>query len=458
MKKSKGLFTLSATIICACTMTACGGGSGNGANDGIKNTNKEIIAEAQTLSRDALFEKAAEEIGGGTLKFIGTSSRFKNAIDGFKAELAKYNPDCANMTITTDTAVDGEIYSKLCSEIDAGLTTGYDAALVQDGYQLQALGINTGNFLNYIPKEWSDASDTDKTKNANPFSLQYNMKTWMVNNGGSGADVVIDNIWDVTQSKFKGHIHTMDPNNENVNRDWLIMLTQKEWCDALEDAFNDSTNDNKSLDITKYDKYGEQKYAYAFIEGFLTNAVFYGDDGAARDAFMKDYGGLGWIVYSKIASVQETADVTKKNITIAALGKDISDGANPGDSKINGFGGFMYKHYLQIMPYTQHPWTSCAFINYLSTTPEGYAAWGKDIGDYPSMPSININRTKFGHGKLENYEFTQSDDGENVFPCLNDPASSWWEDKANVVIEDPAYIVTAYQDVNDFIKDVKTNK
>ena len=170
------------------------------------------------------------------------------------------------------------------------------------------------------------------------------------------------------------------------------------------------------------------------------------------------YGGLAWIVYSKIASIQETAEITKKNITIAALGKDISDGANPGDSKINGFGGFMYKHYLQIMPYTQHPWTSCAFINYLSTTKEGYAAWGKDIGDYPSMPSINIDRRKFGHGKLENYEFTQSDDGDNVFPCLNDPASSWWEDKANVVIEDPAYIVKAYQDVNGFIKDVKANK
>ena len=362
------------------------------------------------------------------------------------------------MEITTDTAVDGEIYSKLCSEIDAGLTTGYDAALVQDGYQLQALGINTGNFLNYIPKEWSDASDTDKTKNGNPFSLQYNMKTWMVNNGGSGADVVIDNIWDVTQSKFKNHIHTMDPNNENVNRDWLIMLTQKEWCDALEDAFNNPTNDNKSLDISKYDSYGDQKYAYAFIEGYLQNTVFYEDDGKARDGFMKDYGGLGWIVYSKIASIQETAEITKKNITIAALGKDISDGANPGDSKINGFGGFMYKHYLQIMPYTQHPWTSCAFINYLSTTKEGYAAWGKDIGDYPSMPSINIDRTKFGHGKLENYEFTQSDEGENVFPCLNDPASSWWEDEANVVVEDPAFIVTEYQNVNNFIKDVIARK
>ena len=285
MKKSKGLFTLSAAIICACTMTACGGN----ANDEIKNTNKEIISEAQTLSRDDLFKKAAEEIGGGQLKFIGTSSRFKNAIDGFKAELTKYNAACANMSITTHTAVDGEIYGKLCGEIDSGLTTGYDAALVQDGYQLQALG------------------------------LQYNMKTWMVNNGGKGADVVIDNIWDVTQAKFKSHIHTMDPNNENVNRDWLIMLTKDEWCDALEEAFNAPTNDNKSLDLTKYDKYGDQKYAYAFIENYLLNAQFYDDDGAARDAFMKDEGGLGWIVYSKIASIQESADITKRNITIAAL-------------------------------------------------------------------------------------------------------------------------------------------
>ena len=456
MRNSKGLFTLSAALICACTMTACGGGN---ENDDIKNTNKDIISEAQSLTRDELFKKAAEEIGGGTLKFIGTSSRFKNAIDGFKTELSKYNSACANMTITTDTAVDGEIYSKLCGEIEAGITTGYDAALVQDGYQLQALGINTGYFLNYVPKEWNDASDTNKKNNANPFSLQYNMKTWMVNNGDAGKDIVIDNIWDVTQDKFKGHIHTMDPNNENVNRDWLIMLTQDTWCDALEEAFNASTNDNKSLDLKPYESYGDKKYSYAFIDKFLTNAVFHGDDGAARDAFMKDYGGLGWIVYSKIASIQETAEITKKNITIAALGKDITDGANPGDSKIDGFGGFMYKHYLQIMPYTQHPWTSCAFINYLSTTPEGYAAWGKDIGDYPSMPSINVDRTKYGHGTLsENYEFEQSNDGENVFPCLNDPASSWWEDKANVVIENPSFIVTEYNNVNNFIKDVIANK
>lgn len=458
MKNSKNLLTISAALLCTCTMTACGGSDVGS----IKETNKEIIAEAQTLTRDELFAKAAEEIGSGTLKFIGTSSRFKNAIDGFKAELAEYNPDCANMTITTDTAVDGEIYLKLCGEIDAEVTDGYDAALVQDGYQLQKLGLDTGYFLNYVPKEWNDATDTDKDLNANPFSLQYNMKTWMVNNGGSGADIVIDNIWDVTQDKFKDKIHTMSPDNENVNRDWLIMLTEDKWCDVLKEAFEDPSNDNSSLDLSTYESYGEkQKYAYAFIDKFLTNAVFYEDDGAARDAFMRQEGSLGWIVYSKIASIQETASITKKNITIAALGKNNTDGATITTSNIKGFGGFMYKHYLQIMPYTSHPWTSCAFINYLSTTPEGYAAWAVDIGDYPTMPSINIDRTKYGHGTLDSdYNFTQSDDAENVFSCLNDPSSEWWtsEDGANAVIETPSYIVGEYEKVNSFIKTVISKK
>lgn len=454
MKKQKFLI-ISATLLSTCLMASCGG---NELED-LKASNLKVIEEAQKMTREDLFKKAAEEIGGGELKFVGTSSRFKNAIDPFKKELAKYNPECEKLSITKDSKVDGQIYLTLCGEIEAGLKTGYDAALVQDGYQLQKLGINTGYFLNYVPYEWSQDQETDKNVNANPFSLQYNMKTWMVNNGGKGKDVVIDNVWDITSSKYKNHLHTMSPNNENVNRDWLIMLTKDEWCDNLKAAFEDSTNDNKDLDIDQFKDKGEkQKYAYAFIDRFLDNAVFYEDDGKARDALCKDEGSIGWIVYSKIASIQETEAISKKNITIAALGKENADGSKVTNSFMNGFGGFMYKHYLQVMPYTQHPWTSCAFINFLSTTKEGYAAWSKDIGDYPSMPSINVDRTKYGHGVLnEDYTFTQDNNAENVFPCLNDPQSSWWTGTAKTVIEEPAYIINQYTTVDSFIR-ARTSK
>lgn len=453
MKKSLNVLAVSAALISTCIMTSCGKSEAQLQ----KENNKAVIEEAQKLSRDELFKKAAEEIGSGELKFIGTSSRFKKAIDSFKEELAKYNSACANMSITQDSMVDGEIYGKLLGEIDAEMSDGYDAALVQDGYQLQMKGIATGHFLNYIPKEWSEDSETNKTLNAEPFSLQYNMKTWMVNNGKGAEDVVVDNVWDMTLDKYKGHIHTMDPRNENVNMDWVIMLTQDSWCDVLKEAYEDKSNDNKNIDFTKYASYGEKKqYAYAFMDKYLTNSVFYKDDGAARDAFMKDKGSLGWIVYSKIASIQETAEISKKDITIAALGKDNADGNNP-TSHIKGFGGFMYKHYLQIMPYTTKPWTSCAFINYLSTTAKGYKAWATDIGDYPSMPSINVDRTKYGHGTLaEDYTWTQDSTKDNVFSCLNDPKSSWWESTTggNVVIETPSYIVGEYNNVKTFIDKV----
>jgi hypothetical protein len=460
MKKSKICSLAAIAVLAACGLASCGN-TNSGDNDAVK----AAIADAESMSRADLFKKASEEIGSGTLKFVGTSSRFKNSIDPFKAELAKYNPDCANMTITKDSKVDGQIYTSLLGEIEAGVKNGYDGALVQDGYQLQKKGIDTGFFLNYIPKEWNDDPNTNKELNGNPFALQYNMKTWMVNNAG-GNTTTIDNVWDITADAWKGKLQTMDPRNENVNMDWLITLTKDSWCDQLKTAFEDSSNDNKSLDLTKYASYGEKKkYAYAFMDGYLTNSVFNADDGAARDNITNKTaaGNGGWIVYSKIGSVKESENVSVGNITISALGKDNTDGNTP-TSHIKGFGGFMYKHYLQVMKTTSHPYTVCAFINYLSTTETGYAAWGKDIGDYPSLPSINVDRTKYGHGTLDTsttpYTFTQDNTKDNVFSALNDPKSSWWESATggNVVIEDPAYIVTQYNAVRSFIDTVIANK
>jgi hypothetical protein len=457
MKKSKNLMLVALTALTAVGLASCGNSQG----DDLGKAVREVAAQAETMTRDELFQKAADEIQGNTMKFIGTSSRFKKAIPSFKEELTKKNAACSGMSITEESTVDGQIYTKLTGEITAGTKNGYSAALVQDGYQLQVKGINTKYFVNYVPKEWKDANDTDKTADSEPFALQYNFKTWMVNTADNDP-INIDNVWDITSSAYKGKIQTMDPRSENVNMDWLIMLTQDKWCDVLKSAFEDASNDNSALDLTQYATYGEkQKYAYAFIDGYLTNSIFNADDGKARDNLSSKsaHGNLGWIVYSKIASLSETEDVSKKNFTNAALGKDNEDGANP-TMHMKGFGGFMYKHYLQLMPNAQYPWTACAFINYLSTTAAGYKAWATDIGDYPTMSSINIDRTKYGHGTLDGATFTQKDSDPNVFPVLNDPASSWWVSSTggNVVVEDPAYIVTKYTDVMAFIQKVIAKK
>ena len=45
-----------------------------------------------------------------------------------------------------------------------------------------------------------------------------------------------------------------------------------------------------------------------------------------------------------------------------------SDGKNP-TLAMKGFGGFMYKHYLMLMPDSPLPWTTCAFINCTTLLP-----------------------------------------------------------------------------------------
>jgi outer membrane murein-binding lipoprotein Lpp len=440
--KKLGLLLVAATLLGGTILTGC---SGNDSSETSKEQSRveKAIADAETLSHDELFAKAAEELGtSGKVKILATTSRGgKDKVKNlFISELQKHN---ANITdpLGYNTTVDGAIYGTLNTEIQSGSTTGYSGTITQDGYQLQKKGIERGGYLNYVPKTWNDNAASDKTA-ADPFTLQYNFKTWMYNN--KNGDVVIDNVWDVTHSKYKGLIYTMDPNNENVNMDWLIQLTEDTQVAKLKAAFEDTTN-SSDLDISAYSAYGEKKYAYAFIDGFIKNAKFYEDDGKAMADLSAAPGSLGWIVYSKILKVTESADISKKNIVVAALGEKNTDGATMGDSCIKGFSGFMYKHYLQVMPNAQYPYATCAFFELISTNAEAYTVWGNDVGDYPSLPTINVDRTKGG------VDYELADGTKANVSCLNDPTSTWWINKANAVVETPSFIGANYDNVIDFI-------
>jgi hypothetical protein len=451
MKSSKFLMAM-AIIASAAALAGCQKqGTSSAAASSVAQTSVEkAIADAETLTQEQLFEKAAKELGAsGQMKILATTSRGgKDAVkNAFIAKLQKYD---ASITapLKYDTTVDGDIYTKLIAEINSGVTDGVSAAIVQDGYQLQTKGLDTKLFKNYVPKEWKEATGVDVTNDSNPFTLQYNFKTWMYNN--KGVDTKIDNVWDVTASSFKGKIDTMNPNNENVNMDWLIQLTQKDQVASLKAAYEASTN-SSDIKIADYSKYGDKSYAYAFIDGFLKNAVFYEDDGKAVAHLSSVPGNVGWIVYSKILKVAESADISKKNIVVAALGTNNTNGASMGDSQLAGFGGFMYKHYLQVMPNAKYPYAACAFLNFISTDANAYKVWGDDVGDYPSLPSINVDRTQFGNGTLDGTTFTQKAGEATVFPCLNDPSSNWWLNKGGAIVETPSYIGANYTTVIDFI-------
>ena len=435
-------FALSVTAL----VSACGQQASS------KSAVEKIVEQAQTMSRDEVYKKAAEELGDNEFHWLGTSSRGgKDKVrQAFVAELKRVSGKEFDFNkIKYDTTVDGKVYTILNGYIESGQAY-YSGALLQDGYQLQTKGISKG-YVNYVPKEWNEKEGVNKSRDANPFSLQFQYKTWMYNNHNN--DYQIDNVWDFAKSGMV--IDTMDPTNENVNMDWLIQLTSDENAALLKEAFNDASNSSgiAASELEKYAAYGaDRKYSFLFMEKFIKNAVFYADDGKAQNAFISSPGHAAWIVYSKLMNLAETEQTTKRDVVVAALGTQHSDGANPGASKLKGFGGFMYKHYLMVMPNAPLPWTTCAFINFLSTTENGYQGWKSDVGDYPTYgDEINANRTKLGHGTLNGTTWTQDDNGENVFPCLNDPGSNWWIDTAKAPVETPSYIATYYNAVAAFI-------
>ena len=110
--------------------------------------------------------------------------------------------------------------------------------------------------------------------------------------------------------------------------------------------------------------------------------------------------------------------------------------------------------------------TSVAYLRGVTTTSSYKSKIGKLDVLFTNGDTINLStdplEDEVAISNTDNiYNFQVKNNGEaNVFPCLNDPASSWWESKdgGNVVIEDPAYIVTQYGKVMEFLNDAIAKK
>ena len=154
-------------------------------------------------------------------------------------------------------------------------------------------------------------------------------------------------------------------------------------------------------------------------------------DQSATDQF-------GLIVYSKLRSVEESASVSKNNITVAAY----NDG-------YTGMGGFGYCHYLFVTDNSPLPWTACAFIAYMTCTADGFSAWGKDIGGYSSNPNVAAENEEIYHHQTGG----MAEDGTTVeFAALNDHGYDWWVGDGKLVLEDPEYCASVSFTVGSWIE------
>ena len=404
---------------------------------------QQIIAEAETMTLEELAAKAIEESNGATFFGVGNSSRGKTALPLFIEYLQSIDP---NYTLEYDwqQPKNNKIFDQLTA--DSLKDTGtFAMTLIQDGNQIESKMVQTGILDTFIPKDWAEANGTTAEEWTGYLPLQTLNKVFMFNNTGSKT---YDNCWDFVAEGEHGLF--MDIDSEVVGKNFLYMLTNdtysawlKEAFDALsaeEQAYFQPTIDAMASDAADFSLGENGKYALAWIKLWVGSYNAQTDDGpicntlvdkSATDQF-------GLLVYSKLRSVEESASVSKNNITIAAY----NDG-------YTGIGGYGYCHYLFVTNNSPLPWTACAFIAYMTCTADGFSAWGKDIGGYSSNPTVAAENEEI----FQHQTGGMAEDGTTVeFAALNDAGYDWWATDGKLVLEDPEYCASVSFTVGSWIE------
>ena len=389
---------------------------------------QKIIAEAETMTLEELAAKAIEESNGKTFFGVGNSSRGKTALPLFIEYLQSIDPSYT-LEYEWQQPKNNKIFDQLTA--DSLKDTGtFAMTLIQDGNQIESKMVQTGILDTFIPKDWADANGTTAADYTGYLPLQTLNKVFMYNNTGSKT---YDNCWDFVAEGEHGLF--MDIDSEVVGKNFLYMLTNdtysawlKEAFDALsaeEQAYFQPTIDAMAADAADLGLGENGKYALAWIKLWVGSYNAQTDDGpicnTLVDASATDQFGL--LVYSKLRSVEESASVSKNNITVAAY----NDG-------YTGIGGFGYCHYLFVTDNSPLPWTACAFIAYMTCTADGFSAWGKDMGGYSSNPMVAADTEAEYHHSEGGYV-----DGVNQFDAKNDRGYDWWTTNGKLVLEDPEY-------------------
>ena len=398
---------------------------------------EKIIAEAETLTTEELFKRAIEESNGQVMYGVGNSSRGATAGANFIEALLAIDPSYTG-TIEWSQPKNNSIFTLLNADINSANNT-YSMTLIQDGNQVQSKMIDTGQLLNFVPRQWREAEGVNIELNGDPLTLQTLSKVFMFNNLG---DASFTNVWDFVAEGSNPLF--MGVNSEPVGKNFLYMLTHEKYSQVIKNAFDALAADQqayfqRTVEEVEADAAAlgfndpNVKYALAWIKLWCQKYNEQVDDGPIMNqlATVSAVDESALIVYSKLRAVEESPSSSKNNVTVAAY-----------QDEFEGFGGFAYKHFLMIPRTSPLPWTAAAFIAYMTTEVDGFAAWGRDIGGYSANPQINQDHSMAGYV-----------DGVNTFPALNDRGYDWWvsQDGGALVIEDPVYCAQVAFVLSDWI-------
>lgn len=395
-------------VLAACTiLTGCNRG-GTGGNSNLKN---ETIIAAEGMTYDELLAKAKEEVGKGTVSVYGNSSQLEKALKKFTEE--------TGIKVNNTKEGDADIYNHLSTAFQSN-TYIADMVLLQDGNMLQSEMLDPGYLLNFIPKEASGTIADDDTV---PMAAVYLNKIFMYNNfNAEGTEHslknYITNVWQLAGTAAdKGHIANPSfktPTTENVNMNFLVMLTSDAYVAKLKTAYKNFYG----KDYVEEKAY--KNIGYKWVAEFLKNSQAHSSDGTACKDVAKAKGGTVALVnYNKIKDLKGDDVYGAENVNNLSF-----PSLELGDKKVDGFGGFCYKMYSMVAANAKYPYAACALVSYITSKAGFENAWGAKAGYY----STN-NTTKI---------------------ASNDKEIAWWKER--LVVEDPEVVAANYEDVSMFVK------
>ena len=395
-------------VLAACTiLTGCNRG-GTGGNSNLKN---ETIIAAEGMTYDELLAKAKKEVGNGTVSVYGNSSQLEKALKKFTEE--------TGIKVNNTKEGDADIYNHLSTAFQSN-TYIADMVLLQDGNMLQSEMLDPGYLLNFIPKEASGTIADDDTV---PMAAVYLNKIFMYNNfNAEGTEHslknYITNVWQLAGTAAdKGHIANPSfktPTTENVNMNFLVMLTSDAYVAKLKTAYKNFYG----KDYVEEKAY--KNIGYKWVAEFLKNSQAHSSDGTACKDVAKAKGGTVALVnYNKIKDLKGDDVYGAENVNNLSF-----PSLELGDKKVDGFGGFCYKMYSMVAANAKYPYAACALVSYITSKAGFENAWGAKAGYY----STN-NTTKI---------------------ASNDKEIAWWKER--LVVEDPEVVAANYEDVSMFVK------
>lgn len=403
---------------------------------------EKIIKEAETMTLEELAEKAIEESNGKTFYGVGNSSRGKTALPLFISYLQTIDPSYT-MEYEWQQPKNNKIFEQLSADSLKSEGT-FAMTLIQDGNQIQSKMVETGILDTFVPLDWATANGITADSYEGFLPLQTLNKVFMFNNTGTAE---YTNCWDFVGQDV--HALFMDIDSEIVGKNFLCMLTSDTYAGYLKEAYESLDSDKQEYFkpiIQEMEKDAEDlglgengKYALAWIKLWVESYNAQTDDGPICNTLVtasaKDQSGL--LVYSKLRSVEESAEVSVGNVEVAAY-----------QEEYEGIGGFGYCHYLFLTDNSPLPWTACAFIAYMTCTEDGFSAWGKDMGGYSSNPEVAAAVEKtYQHSKGG-----QNEAGETIFEAKNDRGYEWWTTEGRLVLEDPEYCASVSFTVGNWIE------